>query len=209
MNRNRAIQAFAIALTLAAMVGCQATVHQENNPKAIEAGAASGPESLISSVTSQGEAAESNAAPKTVTVPAGTSIDVRISTELNSASTAVGGTFDGVLADPLVVEGVTVAPRGSLVGGRVASKVSSGGVKQPGEMSLVLTSITPSGGQQTSVSTQAWTVSDKSHQAHNIAMISGGAGAGALAAGKAAIDLPAETEMTFFLSAPAKFSVEE
>jgi hypothetical protein len=209
LNRNRAIQAFAIVLTLAVMVGCQATVHQENNPEAVEAGAASGPESLITSVTSQRAAAEAPAAPRTITVPAGTPIDVRISTEINSGSTVVGSTFDGVLAEPLVVEGVTVAPRGSLIAGRVANKVSSGGLKQRGEISLVLTSITPSGGQQTSVSTQAWTVSDKSHQAHNIAMISGGAGAGASATGKTEIGLPAETEMTFDLAAPARFSVEE
>lgn len=207
MNRNRAIQAFAIALTLAAMVGCQATVHQENNPEAVQAGAASGPESLITSVTPQREATEAPAPPRTVTVPAGTSIDVRISTEINSGSTAVGSTFDGVLAEPLVVEGVTVAPRGSLVGGRVTNKGSSGRLKQSGEISLVLTSITPSGGQQTSVSTQTWSVSDESHQELNIAMVNGGAGAGA--AGRTEIGLPAETEMTFSLAAPAKFSVEE
>ena len=199
MNRNRAIQAFAIVLTLAVMVGCQATGNQENNPEAARAGAASGPESLITSVTPQREA-PAPAAPRTVTVPAGTSIEVRISTEINSGSTAAGSTFDGVLADPLVVEGVTVAPRGSLVGGRVANKVSSGGLKQHGEISLVLTSITPNGGQQTPVSTQTWIVSDKSHQGHNISMISGGT---------AETDLPPETEMTFNLSAPAKFSVEE
>ena len=209
MNRNRAIQVFAIVLTLAVMVGCQATVHQENNPEAIEAGAAFGPESLITSATSQREASEAPATPRTITVPAGTSIEVRISTEINSGSTAVGSTFDGVVAEPLVVEGVTVAPRGSLIGGRVANKVNSGGLKQPGEISLVLTSITPSGGQQTSVSTQTWTVSDKSHQGHNIAMVSGKAGAGALATGKTEIGLPAETEMTFDLAAPARFSVEE
>jgi hypothetical protein len=209
LNRNRAIQAFVIALTLAVMAGCQATVHQENNPEAVEAGAASGPESLITSVTSQREASEAPGTPQTITVPAGTSIDVRISTEINSGSTAVGSTFDGVLAEPLAVEGVTVAPRGSLVGGRVANKVSSGGLKQPGEISLVLTSITPSGGQQTSVSTQNWIVSDKSDQGHNIAMVSGRSGAGALATGKTEIGLPAETEMTFSLAAPAKFSVEE
>ncbi len=213
MNRNRTIQAFAIVLTLAVMVGCQTTGNQENNPEAVQAGAASGPESLITSVTPQREASEAPSAPRTVTVPAGTSIDVRISTELNSGSTAAGSTFDGVLAEPLVVEGVTVAPRGSLVGGRVANIVSSGGVKRPAEISLVLTSITPNGGQQTSVSTQTWSVSGKSHQGHNIAVIGGRAGAvgtaGAFATGTAETDLPPETEMTFNLAAPAQFSVQQ
>ena len=233
LNRNRAIHAFVIALTLAVMVGCQATGNQSNSPEAGQVGAASGPGTLNTSVTHQ--QASRAPAPRTVTVPAGTSIHVRLSTELNTGSTAPGSTFDGILAEPLVVNGVTVASRGSLVGGRVANIVSSGRLKQPAEISLVLTSITPNGGQQTSVSTQTWSVSGKSHKRRDITMIGGGAGvgaaigaiagggkgaaigsaigaaggtAGAFATGKKEIDLPAETEMTFRLTAPAKFAVQ-
>ena len=99
----------------------------------------------------------------------------------------------------------------------------------------MLTSITPTGGQQTSVSTQTWRVSGKSHKTRNIEMAGGGAGVGALigaiagggkgaaigglvgaaggtgaafATGKKEIDLPAETGITFQLTAPATFTVQ-
>jgi hypothetical protein len=233
LNRNRAIQAFVIAFTLVVMVGCQGAGNQENNPEAAQAGAASGPGTLNTSVTHR--QASRAPAPRTVAVPAGTSIHIRLSTELNTASTAQGSTFDGTLAEPLVVSGVTVAPRGSLVGGRVTNVVSSGRLKRPAEISLMLTSVTPTGGQQTSVSTQTWSVSGKSHKKRDITMIGGGAGvgaaigaiagggkgaaigsaigaaggtAGAFATGKKEIDLPAETGMTFKLTAPAKFTVQ-
>lgn len=235
MKTKRATQALAIAFTLAVMVGCQGAGNQSNNPEAVREGAPAGQGTLNTSVTHRREASRAPAAPRTVTVPEGTSIHVRLSTELNTRSTASGSSFDGTLAEPLVVKGVTVAPRGSLVGGRVTNVVSSGRLKQPAEISLVLTSITPSGGQQTSVSSQAWTVSGKSHKRRNLEMIGGGAGVGALigavagggkgaaigsgagaaagtagafATGKKEIDLPAETEMTFRLTAPAQFSVQ-
>jgi len=235
LNTKRAIQTLAIAFTLAVMVGCQSTGNQANSPEAGQAGAASGPGTLNTSVTHQREASRAPAAPRTVSVPASTSIHVRVSTEINTGSTAPGSTFDGTLAEPLVVNGVTVAPRGSLVGGRVTNVVSSGRLKRPAEISLMLTSITPNGGQQTSVSTRTWSVSGKSHKRRDITMIGGGAGvgaaigaiagggkgaaigsavgaaggtAGAFATGKKEIDLPAETEMTFTLTAPAKFTVQ-
>jgi len=133
------------------------------------------------------------------------------------------------------VSGVTVASRGSLVHGRVTNVVSSGRLKRPAEISLMLTSITPTGGQQTSISTQTWAVSGKSHKRRDLEMIGGGAGvgaaigaiagggkgaaigsliggaggtAGAYATGKKEIDLPTETQMTFHLSSPASFTVQ-
>jgi len=232
LNTKRAIQAMAIAFTLAVMVGCQGAGNQANNPESAQAGAASGPGTLNTSVTHR--QASRAPAPRTVTVPADTSIHVRLSTELNTGSTTQGSTFDGTLAEPLVVKGVTVAPRGSLVGGRVTNVVSSGRLKRPAEISLMLTSITPNGGQQTSVATRTWSVSGKSHKKRDITMIGGGAGvgaaigaiagggkgaaigsaigaaggtAGAFATGKKEIDLPTETGITFRLSAPAKFTV--
>jgi hypothetical protein len=241
LNRNRAIQALVIAFTLAIMVGCQSAGNQPNNDQSAQAGAASGPGTLNTSVTNRRASSHSRAsaqaapAPRTITVPAGTSIHIRLSTELNTGSTAPGSKFDGTLAEPLVVKGVTVASRGSLVGGRVTNVVSSGRLKRPAEISLMLTSITPEGGQQTSVSTQTWGVSGKSHKKRDIEMAGGGAGVGALigavagggkgaaigglvgaaggagaayATGKKEIVLPAETQMTFRLTAPATFNVQ-
>ena len=229
------------------MVGCQSASNQPNSPETAQEGAASGPATQSPSLTHRrgarqaSESAQSSeaqqvpSAPQVFAVPAGASIHVRLSTELNTGSTAPGSAFDGTLAEPLVADGVTVAPRGSLVGGRVATVLSSGRLKQPAEISLMLTSITPTGGQQTPISTQAWTVSGKSHKKRNIEMMGGGAAVGAIigaiagggkgaaigtlaggaggtgaayATGKKEIDLPAETQLTFRLTAAVTFTVQ-
>ncbi len=242
MNTKRAIQALAIAFTLAVMVGCQSAANQPDNtdtssPTAAASGQPGQPAPLThrSDRSRSRESAQSAPAPQTITAPAGTSVHVRLSTELNTGTTAAGSRFEGTLAEPLVVNGLTVAPQGSSVSGRVTNVVSSGRLKQPAEISLMLTSITPPGGQPTSISTDTWGESGKSHKKRNILMTGGGAGLGALvgavagggkgaaigglvgaaggagaayATGKKEIVLPAETPMTFRLSAPASFTVQ-
>ncbi|TAM79547.1 MAG: hypothetical protein EPN47_17225 [Acidobacteria bacterium] len=238
MNTKRAIQTLAIAVTLAIMVGCQSASNQtDNSEPAQESTAASGQAAQPGPLRhrrSSSQSGDTVAPPRTVTVPAGTSIHIRLSTELNTGLTAPGSAFSGTLAEPLEANGVTVAPLGSSVGGRVTNVVSSGRLKRPAEISLILTSITPTGGQQVSISTQTWGVAGKSHKKRDIMMAGGGAGLGALigavagggkgaaigglagaaggtgvayATGKKEIALPAETAMTFRLTAPATFSV--
>lgn len=232
---------------LAAFVGCQATGNQGSSAQTSANGAASGPTTQSTSMTNrrgarrsrEGSQSSQPAQPRTVmqtfTAPSGTPIHIRLSTELNTGTTAQGTRFDGTLADPLVVNGVVVAPRGSLVHGRVTNVVSSGRLRRPAEISLMLTSITPTGGQEVPISTQTWGVSGKSHKRRDLTMIGGGAGigaaigaiagggkgaaigsaigaaggtAGAYATGKKEIDIPTETQMTFRLSGPASFTVQ-
>lgn len=236
---------------LAAFVGCQSSGNQSSSPESAQQGAATGPASQSTNMNgrrSARRAAESSpsgqpaqaAQPRTITrtftLAAGTPIPIRLSTELNTGTTAQGTVFDGTLETPLIVDGVTVASRGSLVHGRVTNVVSSGRLKQPAELSLMLTSITPTGGQQTPISTQAWTVSGKSHKRRDIEMMGGGAAVGAVigaiagggkgaaigtlvggaggtgaayATGKKEIDIPTETQITFRLSAPASFTMQQ
>jgi hypothetical protein len=234
---KRAIQALAIAFTLAVMIGCQSAANQPDNTDTTSA-AASGQPAPLTHRTERPrsrESAQSAPAPRTVTAPAGTSVHIRLSTEINTGTTPAGSRFDGTLSEPLVANGVTVAPVGSLVAGRVTNAVSSGRLKRPAEVSLMLTSITPAGGPATSISTSTWSESGKSHKKRNIEMVGGGAGVGALigavagggkgaaigsaigaaggtgaayATGKKEIDLPAETGLTFRLTAPATFTVQ-
>jgi hypothetical protein len=236
MDKKRAIQALAIAFTLIALVGCQ-TGNQGSTEETASptSNAPTGSSSRPAALRHRSEApAQARPTTQKVTLPAGTEVRVRLSSAIDTGTASSGGSFQGSLAEPLIVNGVTVAPRGSLVNGQITNAVSSGRLKRPAELSLVLTSITPEGGQATPISTHTWSVSGKSHKKRDITMIGGGAGlgaaigaiagggkgaaigsmvgagagtAGAFATGKKEIDVPAETQLTFRLSAAATFTV--
>jgi hypothetical protein len=169
-----------------------------------------------------------------VTVPAGTSLEVRLVEGLDTGKTAEGATFEGTLATALVAHGVDVAPLGSSVTGKVIGVVSSGRLNKPAELALELTSLTPKGGAKRSISTETWSVKGQSHKKRDIEMIGGGGGAGALigalaggkkgaaigaaigagggtgvaaATGKKEIVLPPEAKLTFKLSQAVSFPV--
>ncbi len=241
MKWRRIALALALASALSLMVGCQAS-NQSAGPQSAQAGAVTGRTMQQTTLMHPGSTARSREeaqaalpSPRTFTIREGTPIRVRLSTELNTGTTAQGSPFDGILEVPLLVKGTTVASRGSLVRGRVTNVVSSGRLKRPAEISLILTSITPTGGQQTPISTQTWSVSGKSHKGRDLEMIGGGTGVGAaigaiagggkgaaigglvgaaggtgaaFVTGKKEIDIPTETQLTFRLSAPASFAVQ-
>jgi hypothetical protein len=179
---------------------------------------------------------KSAAAPaeRRVTVPEGTELPIRLSDTLDTGKTTEGATFQGTLAEALVVHGVEVASAGSAVSGRVTNVVSSGRLKRPAEISLVLTSLT-AGGATRDITTTTWSSKAESHKKRNLEMIGGGGGAGAIigaiaggkkgaliggavgagagtgvatATGKKEIVLPAETKLDFKLGAPVTLTVK-
>lgn len=186
-----------------------------------------------------GAVASAPAAPRvqtvTVTVPAGTELEVRLMTPLDTGKVTEGATFEGTLATPLVAGGSEVAPVGAKVSGTVTHVVSSGRLTRPAELSLRLDSI-EMGGKRVAVSTEPLELKGEGHAKRNIGMIGGGAGAGALiggltggkkgaaiggaigagagtgvaaATGKKEIVLEAESKLPFKLSAPASVSVRK
>ncbi|HTK95487.1 MAG TPA: hypothetical protein VL382_07585 [Terriglobales bacterium] len=114
------------------------------------------------------------------TIPAGTRVSVRINSELKSGTQQAGDTFEGVLENAIVVNGKTVAPRGSTVKGKVTSSKDSGRLHAPGYLAVRLTSVNGIPVTSSAVARQG-----KSHTKSNVVKIGGGTAAGALIGGLA------------------------
>jgi hypothetical protein len=81
---------------------------------------------------------------ETLTIPAGSTLHVRLDTTLSTRTNQTGDPFAGRVVEPIIYEGVEVVPAGSTVEGRVAMIKQPGKVKGVGEMRLVPeTIITP------------------------------------------------------------------
>jgi hypothetical protein len=119
-------------------------------------------------------------------IPAGTTLNVRMIDELDTGKTQRGDSFRASLDRPVVVGGQTVAQKDALVRGTVTDVVSSGRLKRPASLTLKLTQVTLSNGRMVPVETTPYTLDGKSHNVRNAALIGGGAAAGAVLGGVAA-----------------------
>ncbi len=111
--------------------------------------------------------------------PAGTHITVRLGKSLSSATARTGEAWEGTLARDLIVNGRTMAKAGTPVKGVVVNAKPSGRLKDPGMLSLRLTSISVNG-TPTAIRTAAVTRQGQSHKKSNAEKIGGGAAAGAV-----------------------------
>jgi hypothetical protein len=134
---------------------------------------------------SPGKAAK-GAAPKpavvTLSVPAGTELDVRLITGLNSKDNKAGDVFDGTIETAVAVGEKTAIPKGAEVTGKVTSAVASGRLKERAELWVTLTSVKV-GGKSYNVSTSTTGHKEGSKATRDILFIGGGAGAGAAIGG--------------------------
>jgi hypothetical protein len=115
-------------------------------------------------------------------VPAGTDVHVRIIDTLTSATAKVGDIFHGTLEEPIVVNGKQLFPKGADVTGTVVAVHESGRISDPGELSLVLNTIS-SGKTASSVTVQPLLIKGESHKKSNVTKIGGGAALGAIIGG--------------------------
>lgn len=78
-------------------------------------------------------------------VPAGTTLALEIGTALNTGANTAGDTFEAVLTEPVVIDGVDVLPAGSVVSGRVTESVASGKVKGRAHLALAFDRVSAHG----------------------------------------------------------------
>ena len=169
------------------------------------------------------ETRESNAveAPATVTVPAGTRLVIRTSDNIDSRRHQAGHRFRAQLEGALVVDGVTVAPRGTTLHGRIVQARQAGRVAGSSELAIEFTDIMiddqlfdiRTSGLTAQTGNEAGRTLGRTARAAAVGgLISGrsgartgaavGAGASILTGG-ASINIPAGTIVETSLSAPA------
>ncbi|MGH9646777.1 MAG: hypothetical protein ACRD4E_08185, partial [Bryobacteraceae bacterium] len=79
--------------------------------------------------------------PEFVTIAAGTPIRIRTLTTLSTKDAQTGERFTATLAEPIVIEGKVISPRGTQVEGRVVDSDPGGRVKGVATISLRLTQL--------------------------------------------------------------------
>src|SRR5271165_6436650 len=117
--------------------------------------------------------------PQPLTIPAGTTITVRLQQSLSSASAHPGERFEAVLDQPVVVDERIVLPVGTVVMGHVTVARHSGRLHHPGELGLALDTVSL-GQRQIPLATGSVVAHGRSHKKRNWGWMGGGAGGGAV-----------------------------
>jgi len=185
---------------------------------------------LLVAIASYGIAASAHPSPapqnKMVTVPAGTSLLVRMVDTVDSSKVSVGARFTAALETNLVAGGQVVAPKGTTVYGRLAQAKQAGRAAGSSELQLELTEIVIAGTAYPVLSSD-YQVKGSSSGGRTAKRVLGGAGLGAAIgamAGNAgmgaaigatagtvaavsqkgkSVNVPAETLLEFRLQQPA------
>ena len=116
---------------------------------------------------------------KSLDIPSGTSIRVRMIDKLSSEQNQTGDTFRGTLDEPIEVNGRQLYPKGADVIGRVTDVHHTGRLTEPGELDLVLNTVS-SGTVAASIRVEPLVIKGESHTKSNATKIGGGAALGAV-----------------------------
>src|SRR5271169_552226 len=167
---------------------------------------------------------------KMVTVPAGTTILVRMLDSLDSSKNPPGYRFTATLETNIMVNGTVAVPRGNTVYGRLAEAKQAGRATGSSELQLELTSIVV-GGTAYPILTSDYQVKGSSSGKRSARRLLGGAGLGAAIGGIAGnagmgaaigavsgavasgvqkgdqVQIPSETQLQFQLTQPVQLPV--
>ena len=124
-------------------------------------------------------AAKAAALKEKLTIPSGTVLRVLLIDGLSTDTNSAGDRFLASLAEPVVVEGSTLLPKGTKVRGRVMDVEDSGRVKGLASIRLELTDIMQ-GNKMIAITTDTFAATADSTQQRDAGIIAGGAGVGAV-----------------------------
>lgn len=119
---------------------------------------------------------------RTINVPAGIGVPVRINQTLDSATTQEGAPFSGVVSSNVIVDGDVVIPAGSSVTGRVLEVHEAAHYKGSSLLSVAITSIRRRG-ERIDVSSEPYTLEGKGRGKNTATKVGGGAAVGAILGG--------------------------
>ncbi len=217
------------ALTLAlALTGCSKPADQSaNNSDAADSSSSSGSGGSGKSKSAVSAMKEA-LSPKPIVIPEGTALEVVLDESLSSKTATPGQSFEATVETPVEIDGKVVIPKGAHAKGTVKDAKSAGRFKGASLLELALKSVEVND-KNYEVSTSAPSFSHKGKGKRTAVAVGGGAGLGALIGGlagggkgaaigaaagagagtagaaftgKADIVLPAETALTFKLTAP-------
>jgi hypothetical protein len=127
-------------------------------------------------------AARAPAKKPSVTVPAGTIINVRLTQGIDADKSAAGQTFKGLVDDPVMVNGAIVIPRGAGAVLQIAHVEQAGSMKGSDKITLKMNAFSL-GGMVYDVTTTYVQSKGKSEGKKTTRRVGGGAGLGAMIGG--------------------------
>lgn len=163
------------------LINGEVQVFSLNDVLAITFGAEAGTRSQTSGAPAQQPPAEQprRTLSGPVTVPAGTTILVRMIDSVDSETNQIGDRFRASLEEDLVVDGVVVAPKGTDVYGRLAEAKEAGRIAGKSELKLELTDILI-GQQLQPIVTGEYEVAGESRGKQTAKRVGGAAAVGAI-----------------------------
>ena len=118
--------------------------------------------------------------PRTVTLPVGTSINIRLGETLSTNHNYSGDTFRATLDTPIIMQGAIIAERGSKVLGKIVASEKAGKVKGVSDLTLTLTEINTTDGQRVQIQTGSYDQKGSTSTGKDAAKVGGGAALGAI-----------------------------
>ncbi len=119
---------------------------------------------------------------RNITVPPGTTVPIRITETLDSATTQQGDLFTGTVAADVIIDGLVVIRQGTPVSGRVSAVQEAAHYKGSSLLTIELTSINRRG-ERLTVTTDPYSVKGKGRGANTAEKVGGGAAVGAILGG--------------------------